>query len=275
MNQLQYQKAWERRERVYTTRFAPLVRRALAKQWQQAAKSYEQRQVIEFDDDLMLYVYERIYKQITPKEVFIVLRSMEVEIGTKDIISAIARMFSLSDQPLTIRYIKELMEQYFDVFILERLRQVNDTTKKLIQEAIQFAIDTGITSPREVADFILKKSNDINPQRAVRIARTETITAANKAQLLTHEASPFEYEKAWLPVVDNKTRDGHIEQSPQVYINLWEDFSVTNSKGFKESMLAPGDSRATASNVVNCRCVMLYRIKKDANGRAIRKNKPI
>lgn len=273
MNQLQYQKAWERRERIYTVKFAPIVRVALAKQWQQAARNYEKKQIVEFNEDLMLNAYKLIYSKVPPKEVAIVLDNMQLETGTKDIISAIARMFSLSDQPLTIRYIKELMDQYFDVYILERLRQVNETTKRLIQEALQYAIDNGIVSPKEIANYILQKSNDINTQRAVRIARTETITAANKAQLLTHEASPFEYEKAWLPVVDNTTREGHIEQSPRVFIDLWEDFLVTNSKGIKETMLAPGDSRATASNVVHCRCVLLYRIKKDANGRAIRKNK--
>jgi hypothetical protein len=36
-------------------------------------------------------------------------------------------------------------------------------------------------------------------------------------------------------------------------------------------MDGPGDPRATAGNLINCRCTIARRLKKDANGKFIRK----
>lgn len=263
-----YLAIWKRRERKYTTKYSPQVRKALHQQWRKAAKQYLETGSFDLDTSILEKVYRRIYAQVTTAEAELVIRSMK---GTKDIFSAIAQLFSLSEDSLTVRFIRNLMQQYFDVYILQRLREVSETTRRQIQEAIQYGIDRGL-APKEIARYILAKSDEVNRTRAIRIARTETITAANRAQLLTHEASPFEYTKAWLPVVDDRTRESHITMNPKEFIDLWDYFQVRDKNGNIDRMIAPGDAEASVENVVNCRCVMLYKVKKDENGRPIRKN---
>jgi hypothetical protein len=56
------------------------------------------------------------------------------------------------------------------------------------------------------------------------------------------------------------------------FIPLWDNFFVANEKGGLDSMLAPGDTNADVSNVVNCRCVLLFKAKRGEDGRLVRKN---
>lgn len=269
MSRLSHIRYWKSRERRYTRKYATKLYRVLLKQWSKAINQYLKTGFFEVDESLMLSVYKKIYSEVTEKEASILLKSI-TELTQKDLLSTIVRLFTSPGDIPTIRFIMDLMNQYFDVYILERLRDVTANTKKLIAEAIQKGIDKGLTS-KDIAKLIMDEAGISNKQRAVRIARTEVITSANRAQMLTHEASPYEYEKSWLQVVDDKTREGHLFMNNKVFIDLWDHFEVKNNKGVFEKMLHPGDPQASASNVVHCRCLMLYRVKKDSNGRPIRK----
>jgi hypothetical protein len=260
-------KRWKLRERRYTTRYAALIYTTLLAQWRKAYWQYEETGAFEIDFAILEAVYRNMYVRVSEEEAALAIDSIK---QGKDFFGAIARLFSSTDEPLTVRFIKELMDQYYNVYILERLKEVNETTRRYIQEAIQYGIDNGF-NPIEMARYMRQRAGELSKMRAVKIARTEVTTAANRAQLLTHEASPFEYTKSWMPVVDGKTRDSHIEMNPKVFIDLWETFNVKDRKGGFDEMIAPGDSTAGAANVVNCRCVLLYQVKKDSNGRPIRK----
>ena len=266
-----YQIAWERREKRYTRRYTPQVYAVLSKIWRRAAKTYAESQTFEVTDADFLPVYKRIYDQVGLAEATLTINSMPQEKGKKDIIDAIANLFITTGDQATIRFVRELMQQYFDVYIMQRLQEVTETTRRQIQLSIQEGIDQGLGSA-EIAKAIRKRAPEINKTRSVRIARTETVTAANKAQLLSHEASPFVYQKAWLPVVDDRTRPGHIAMNANNFIDLWDYFQVRSGDGVIQEMLAPGDTGGDASNVVNCRCVMRFKAKKGADGRLIRKN---
>jgi hypothetical protein len=56
------------------------------------------------------------------------------------------------------------------------------------------------------------------------------------------------------------------------FIPLWEDFLVLRESGGFDSMLAPGDTRASAENTIQCRCTLLFKAKRGEDGRLIRKN---
>lgn len=268
MNVRTYQIQWEARERKYTLRYSKLFYALLNRLWRRSAKEYLERGSFNIQDSDFEPLYKRLYVNVGGQEAKIALESMpEIEEKQrKDIFDALANMFSFSGQTATVTFVRELIEQYYSVYVMERLRQVSDYTREMIRLTIQQGINQGLPS-RDIAKLITERAPEVNRQRAIRIARTETVSAANKAQLLSHEASPILYKKAWLPVVDNRTRPAHIAMNPRLFIDLWEDFTVGG-----ERMLAPGDTRGSAANCVNCRCVMLFQAQRDANGRIIRKN---
>jgi uncharacterized protein with gpF-like domain len=231
--------------------------------WKRSAKQYEQTGSFVIEDSEFEQIYRNMYKRISDAEFNLSFDSMPKE---KTVIDALATLFSSDSVPETITYVRNLMQQYFNVYVMQRLREVSENTRKQIQLEIQRGVLEGLGG-REIARNISRKAPEINRTRAIRIARTESVTAANRAQLLAHEASPFVYEKAWLKVVDGRTRESHLAMDSSNFIDLMDYFIVGG-----EQMLAPGDTDASAGEVINCRCVLLFKAKRGENGRLIRKN---
>jgi hypothetical protein len=262
-------KSWRNREKLYTKRYARIFKRLLNSIWVRAAREYSESETFTVNDSDFLPVYRRLYTQIGEAEAKIAFARMPRE---KDIFDALATFFSGDpSSPEAITFVRSLMGDYFNVYVMERLREVSETTRKQIRAIIQRGFDEGLGA-RDRARLIRQAAPEINSTRAIRIARTESVTAANKAALLSHEASPYVYEKAWLPVTDKRTRPSHLAMDSNNFIPLWEDFLVLRESGGFDSMLAPGDTRASAENVINCRCVMVFKAKRGEDGRLVRKN---
>ena len=102
----------------------------------------------------------------------------------------------------------------------------------------------------------------------MRIARTETTTASNFAAIKTAEQSDLVLDKVWISVQDNRTR-----------ITPYDHFDMNNQKQELEkpffvggeNIRYPGDAKASAGNVINCRCVIAFIPKRDADGMLILK----
>lgn len=262
-------KSWLKREKAYTKKYSRLFYFLLNRIWRRSARQYRETGSFEITEQDFVTLYLQLYRTIGGQEAKIALRSMPRE---KDFFDALANMFNGGNNPETVTFLRELMGQYFNVHVMERLRDVTNNTREQIQRIIQKGFDEGLGA-RERAKLIRDSAPEINRTRSIRIARTESVTAANKAQLLAHEASPYEYEKAWLSVKQpDRTRPSHLAMDQNFFIPLWDYFNVANSDGALDQMMAPGDTNASASNVVNCRCVLLFRAKRDENGRLIRKN---
>lgn len=255
---------WVARERVYTLRYSRQFYRLLQQLWKRSAKQFSETGTFEIKDEEFLPTYRRLYDLISTREIRLAVAKFPKEKSTKDMLDALAQLFR-GTGPETITFVRNLMQQYFNVYVMQRLSEVSELTRRQIRETIQEGFDEGLGG-REIARRMMRKAPEINRVRAVRIARTESVTAANRAQLLAHEASPYVYEKAWLAVRDKRTRQAHREMDPDRFIGLWDFFFVDG-----DEMTAPGDTAGKASNVVNCRCVLRFRAKRGEDGRLVRK----
>lgn len=255
---------WEKRERRYTFKYSRQIKVVLNQQWQRAIAEYKKTGEVLIPEDAMTTAYKRIYRQIANQEAAIAIKSIT---QTKDLFSSIAGLFT---GELTIRVIRTLLLEYFEIYVSKRLKMVNGNTRQQILEVIDLGISENKTL-EQIAQDLINKAKIVNPQRAIRIARTESVTAANRTQLLAYEASPYEYEKAWIRIADDKTREPHLAMDPNNYIDLFDVFTVFNRRGIADQMIAPGDTEATAENVINCRCILKFKPKRDSNGRLIRK----
>lgn len=91
--------------------------------------------------------------------------------------------------------------------------------------------------------------------RALRIARTEIISAGRSGQYYADIQSGIVVAKKWRSALQDRTRDGHRAADGQI-VAIDEPFMVANGSGQLEPLLFPGDSSlgASASNVIQCRC---------------------
>jgi hypothetical protein len=115
---------------------------------------------------------------------------------------------------------------------------------------------------------IVSKPNQFYKWQALRIARTETTSAANFAAFETAKQSDLLLDKVWISVQDDRTRLNpfdHLDMNNQKQ-DLEKPFFVGG-----ENIQYPGDSKASAGNVINCRCSVSFIPRRDANGMLILK----
>jgi uncharacterized protein with gpF-like domain len=105
--------------------------------------------------------------------------------------------------------------------------------------------------------------------RAMRIARTETVTAANAAGQIYANTSGMEMNKTWIAVKDKRTRHDHsIVDGTTIDINL--PFNVGTAQMMHPgARTQPNGLEVPAKEIVNCRCTVGYVAKRDANGNII------
>jgi len=129
---------------------------------------------------------------------------------------------------------------------------VNSTTRKILNSIIKRGIEDGLGDP-EIAKNIRTLSPISNKVRANRIARTETHTAYSKATNETIRSTTTRIRnKVWVSAGDERVRIDHAVASGQS-VGMDEFFFVGN-----EHLEFPGDSRGSAGNIINCRCIVNY-----------------
>ena len=142
-------------------------------------------------------------------------------------------------------------------------------------EGIIAVIAKGYEDNLSVAEITRNLQNKFGwyKAQALRIARTETTTATNYATVIAAENSDFVLEKTWISVQDNRTRRppksvyDHLDMNG-VKVDMFQPFFTSG-----EEIQYPGDPKAKAGNVINCRCKVVFTVKEDENGLPIRKLK--
>ena len=155
---------------------------------------------------------------------------------------------------------------------------ITQTTKDQINSYIKQSMDNGLTLPETIK---LLRNAGITDYRAELIARTETGRAANLGSQVGAISTGLVTNKEWIATKDNRTRRIPRDQTDHlimdgIKIPMEKQFQVPNrSRGF-DLMDHPCDSKASASNVCNCRCTMGYEALRDLSGKLMtyENNKP-
>lgn len=157
----------------------------------------------------------------------------------------------IASRPRLARYLAE---------VRNRLVRVPDETFDLIAGEVSEGVNLGEGIP-QLANRVDEKLSLTDSERwrnrAVAIARTESIGALNAARLESFRAMAENepdvvFEKTWLATTgDGRTRPAHAAADGQ-RVGLNDPFIVG---GFP--MMFPGDPSAPADLCINCRCTML------------------
>jgi len=140
-----------------------------------------------------------------------------------------------------------------------RMRNTPDEVYGLIVREVERGITEGLALERvrdEIQTILQASGTTYWPNRAMTVARTETIGAVNAgvfrgAQLDAEargDVAPF---KQWISTEDTRTRPTHTKADKQRTL-LSEPFIVGGAR-----LLFPGDPTGPAGEVINCRCSML------------------
>ena len=137
---------------------------------------------------------------------------------------------------------------------LRKATLIADTDRDDVLAAINTGLAEGLGT-EEIARNI-RKVTQMTPFRAATIARTETHAAATYGSIESVRQAEQELGvvmvKEWLATKDSRTRPEHMAADGQK-VALDEKFTVGG-----EMMDRPGDSSASAKNVVACRCSIIF-----------------
>lgn len=138
--------------------------------------------------------------------------------------------------------------------IADRAKRLGRLVGRTTAEAINDAVAVGVRnhmSISEIAELVDKTAfGGSAGYRAHLIARTETVGALNHGQFFAADESEAVEGKEWLTQGDDRVRDTHAECESAGVIELASPFS--------NGLQFPGDAAGDASDVVNCRCTLLY-----------------
>ncbi len=135
----------------------------------------------------------------------------------------------------------------------ETKRQAEKILRNTLTETAEMGLGATETA-RQIRKELEKRGIMINQWRALRIARTEVMTASNEGAFVGAKSAGAT-KKYWIPTYDSRTRDTHLiieQQNPKL---MDEAFLVGNYL-----MQKPGDPAGGAEEVINCRCAITFSI---------------
>lgn len=269
----QQHKEFIRRQAVYERRYKKLFYGWLQSVNNSAARAYIDGTSYDIQHSKLESIYRKLYNDVTINEATIQWNQFyDPSIKQqKDLIDALVGVFASNNtNDVPINLWRSLLSDFLTVRIAGRIASVEQTTRERIAVLIERGIAEGLGA-REVAKTI-RDDKDFNRNRALTIARTETVTSANQGKYMSALSSPYVKMKKWLPFTDKRTRPTHLDFIDRPFVEMDQMFYLQNMQtGALEEARYPCDSSLSAGNSVNCRCLVVFENKKDENGRLIRK----
>mgnify|MGYP003124915961 CR=1 FL=1 len=192
----------------------------------------------------MRVIFERYYKRV-------------IRLFTEDT----AKQFDEKSGAVSLELKRATWEELFLAYVLEhggaQAKITAETTRSDIQDALTSSLEApdGVNERQLVRNILSVRG--ISAFRADVIARTETHNAAmyasqNSAKQIMAETGRRR-KKKWVAALDERTRTSHAVMNSRPAIDIDHAFLVGGAK-----MQRPGDPAGGASNVVNCRCTLIY-----------------
>lgn len=210
--------------------------------------------------------------------IYSVLTSLYKTVGPRWVKVAKLSMTKATGQMSFNEQIVELMRIYYGIDLLNDAEGITTTTRDVIQKVLNDAALTGASFDDIVRQLAV--NSELGAMRARRIARTETVTAANGAAMIYANTSGNKMSKIWLSVKDKRTRHNQWANHVTIdgtTIDIEEAFKLKSVKLGDIEMMQPGARKqpnglaVPAAEVVNCRCVVAFEAQRDSQGRIIRR----
>lgn len=185
--------------------------------------------------------------------------SLYQTVGTQFATSTYRTRKARSDEELEDKWM-QYMKEYATTKAGKRIVSITSMTKEQILRIIGAAVDRATEeglgaaeTARNIRKALKAEGEVINGWRALRIARTEVMTASNAGSLQGAKDLGMPMDKIWIATMDQRTRDTHLAMN---------NVSVDINEKFSNGMDGPGDPEGGAGEVINCRCTLTYRLRR-------------
>jgi hypothetical protein len=143
---------------------------------------------------------------------------------------------------------------------MQGYKNLTNSDKLLINKAIGQDYFTKANTLKELRSRYIKEG--INERTATSLANTSVFEASSVVETARYNKAQAEgvARKEWVSILDNRTRPSHARADGQTRL-MNEPFQVGNPhSGAIENMMRPRDMSlgASLSNVVKCRCTVIY-----------------
>ena len=137
--------------------------------------------------------------------------------------------------------------------VIARAGRLSELVTRETASQVTLVVEQGVEQGlgmKQIADLIDDAVFDSQaPMRSTRIARTETIGSLNQGEFVSADAAGIFREKEWLSQGDDRVRFEHEDL---------DGVRMPMDAEFAPGLLHPGDQRAEASQIIQCRCTLLY-----------------
>ena len=198
---------------------------------------------------------QRIGTVLNPTHIEAALKWLYVEWGYSNMVW-FSRNFPLQKKD----FWQDILSKKFAEIGGEKITQILGTTLTLLKPQIKEAIglaSTGASIDKirtQIIRNVRGQGGAMSMGRAQLIARTEVISASNMSTYEAAKQSGADLMKKWSTGGRN-IRETHKAAARIGYIPMDQDFRVGDSL-----MKHPGDPRGGASEVCNCKCILVYRV---------------
>ena len=161
--------------------------------------------------------------------------------------------------------LERMWEMYMAAFVAEQAgpkieavrRTLLATYRRQIDKAVQEGLDQG-WGVDKIARQILKEGRRAEKWQAMRIARTEVLSASNYGSAQGAEATGETLVKEWLISPSPDQREDHLAMVGTT-IDYEQDFILPSG----ERLFLPGDPGGALDEIINCRCGVSFKPKQD------------
>lgn len=247
------------------------------RKWHRFQKRYEKIYTVKFKRALREQVQQYLNTQnvlsVSAEPIHRVLKDLYKTVGplwaAKTGVHRIKAVEKKAAMPMGFNErIIELMRQYYGINLLNDAEGITAYTREMIMKVLADAAETGASFSDIVKELLT--NTELSAMRARRIARTETVTAANGAAIINAKESGLKLRKEWIAIEDRRTRHSHRNIDGAV-VDIDTPFNVNGAMmmqpGVREQ---PNGLPTPASEVVNCRCTTGFIPVRDRQGRLVR-----
>jgi len=221
----------------------------------------------QFDEEDLIKAYVKIYTEIGLKH------------GQR-----IGRAANMQKKDFNPDFFKEFYERYVALYLqqsgMARIYDVRNTFISFIAEMLTSrqvnSMFGDAPDASRVATWIQNQARKRNFFRwqALRIARTESTAASNLGGLNAIKDSGYVMDKIWVSAQDSRTRKNPDDWFDHYHMNgksvrADSKFEMSSMKGHVDHLEYPGDPKGHPSNIINCRCTLIYKPRK-VDGRLVR-----
>jgi len=245
-------RAIQRRRNAYESKFASLFRITLNRQFRELAdrineQNYNSHFLLDtITPDAIAKRYEQLYTLVGAdfaRDQYNKLKGNDPDLLTKE-------------EDTWFNY----MRNYVKRRVWKRIENVNQTSintaGRIINDILRQTVSEGLgayETATRIKRGLIDQGIQYNQWRALRIARTEIMTASNLGSMEGAKATGEALQKYWIPTFDSRSRDTHMAVEAQNPKMMNETFQV----GIY-NMQHPGDPAGGVEEIANCRCGLAF-----------------